>query len=95
MFPCLCPAPQICNPYYCLIHPQVKEMLDQAFFDQKKYAQGGWVTGLKYEDEILDLLRVRILCVGCASFRKAGIVKRGCCRSLGSWGDYACSHMRV
>ena len=37
---------------------QVKAMLDEAWYDQRKFAEGGWVTGLKYEDEIQDLLRV-------------------------------------
>ena len=36
-------------------------MLDCAFYDQCKFLEGGWVDGLKYEDEILDLLRVRPL----------------------------------
>lgn len=33
-------------------------MLDQAFYDQSKFLDGGWVDGLKYEDEVLDLLQV-------------------------------------
>ncbi len=33
-------------------------MLDAAWFDQSQYADGGWVTGLKYEDEVLDMLQV-------------------------------------
>jgi hypothetical protein len=33
-------------------------MLDCAFYDQSKFLEGGWVDSLKYEDEILDLLRV-------------------------------------
>jgi hypothetical protein len=37
---------------------QVAEMLDCAFYDQSKFLEGGWVDGLKYEDEILDLLQV-------------------------------------
>lgn len=41
-------------------------MLDQAYYDQAKFLEGGWVDGLKYEDEVLDLLQVksmRCLCV--------------------------------
>lgn len=38
---------------------EVAAMLDSGFFDQKDYLQGGWVDGLKYEDEVLDLLQER------------------------------------
>lgn len=41
-----------------MTHLQVAEMLDSAFYDQSKFLEGGWVDGLKYEDEILDLLQV-------------------------------------
>ena len=46
------------SAYSCML--QVKAMLDEAWYDQRKFAEGGWVTGLKYEDEIQDLLRVRL-----------------------------------
>ena len=38
---------------------QVKEMLDQAYFDADEYEAEGWVDQLKYEWEILDELEAR------------------------------------
>lgn len=34
-------------------------MLDDGIFDMQKYVDGGWVTGLKYDDEILEDLKKR------------------------------------
>lgn len=34
-------------------------MLEEGIFDMKRFAEGGWVTALKYEDEIIDDLKVR------------------------------------
>jgi hypothetical protein len=51
-------------------HLQVAEMLDCAFYDQSKFLEGGWVDGLKYEDEILDLLRVSHPVSLCFRFQK-------------------------
>lgn len=38
---------------------QVEEMLNAGFFDMKDYAEGGWVTALKYESEVIDELKQR------------------------------------
>lgn len=34
-------------------------MLNEGIFDMQKYVDGGWVTALKYEDEVLDDLKKR------------------------------------
>lgn len=34
-------------------------MLDEGIFDMQKYVDGGWVTGLKYDDEVLEDLKKR------------------------------------
>ena len=34
-------------------------MLDAGIIKAAGYAEGGWVTGLKYEDEILEDLKAR------------------------------------
>ena len=38
---------------------QVKEMLDAGIFDMQQYVDGGWITGLKYDDEVLEDLKKR------------------------------------
>lgn len=38
---------------------QVEAMLNEGIFDMQKYVDGGWVTALKYEDEVLDDLKKR------------------------------------
>ena len=43
----------------CLQMPQVEEMLDAGYFDMKDYLEGGWVTGLRYESEVIDDLKQR------------------------------------
>ena len=37
----------------------MKEMLDAGIIKASGYAEGGWVTGLKYEDEIREDLKAR------------------------------------
>ena len=34
-------------------------MLDEGIFDMQKFVDGGWVTGLKYDDELLEDLKKR------------------------------------
>lgn len=34
-------------------------MLNAGIFDMQKYVDGGWVTGLRYEDEVMDDLKQR------------------------------------
>ena len=34
-------------------------MLDEGVFDMARFAEGGWVDGLKYEDEVEELLKPR------------------------------------
>lgn len=34
-------------------------MLDEAIYKMERYVEGGWLTGLKYEDEILKDLEKR------------------------------------
>ena len=34
-------------------------MLDEAIYKMERYVEGGWLTGLKYEDEILADLEKR------------------------------------
>ena len=38
---------------------QVEAMLNEGIFDMQQYVDGGWVTGLKYEDEVMDDLKKR------------------------------------
>lgn len=38
---------------------QVEEMLNAGIFDMQQYADDGWVTGLKYEDEVREDLKKR------------------------------------
>ena len=38
---------------------QVEEMLNAGIFDMQQYADEGWVTGLKYEDEVREDLKKR------------------------------------
>ena len=38
---------------------QVAAMLDEGVFDMARFAEGGWVDGLKYEDEVEELLKPR------------------------------------
>lgn len=33
--------------------------MNEGIFDMQKYVDGGWVTGLKYEDEVMDDLKKR------------------------------------
>lgn len=34
--------------------------MDRGYYDNQYFLDGGWVDGLKYEDEVLDLLNVRL-----------------------------------
>lgn len=34
-------------------------MLNEGIFDMQKFVDGGWVTGLRYEDEVMDDLKTR------------------------------------
>ena len=34
-------------------------MLNAGFYDMKDYLDGGWVTGLKYESEVIEDLKER------------------------------------
>lgn len=34
--------------------------MDRGYYDNQFFLDGGWVDGLKYEDEVLDLLNVRL-----------------------------------
>ncbi|KAK9824686.1 hypothetical protein WJX72_012391 [[Myrmecia] bisecta] len=38
---------------------EVEELLDAGLYDMEKVAAGGWLTGLRYEDEILEDLKKR------------------------------------
>ena len=38
---------------------QVADMLDAGFFEMKDYLEGGWVTGLRYESDVLKDLKER------------------------------------
>jgi len=38
---------------------EVEELIDQGHYDNQKFLDGGWVDGLKYEDEVLDSLYAR------------------------------------
>lgn len=51
---------------------EVTEMLDQGFYDQKDYLNGGWVDGLLYQDEVEDKLFER---VGMKKDKKTGLWK--------------------
>ena len=43
----------------CFTLLQVQDMLDAGFVDVTEYAEQGWLTGLKYEDEIITDLEKR------------------------------------
>lgn len=34
-------------------------MLNEGIFDMQKFVDGGWITGLRYEDEVMDDLKKR------------------------------------
>lgn len=34
-------------------------MLNEGIFDMQKFVDGGWITALKYEDEVMDDLKKR------------------------------------
>ncbi|KAL3146137.1 hypothetical protein ABBQ38_015479 [Trebouxia sp. C0009 RCD-2024] len=38
---------------------EVEAMLNEGIFDMQKYVDGGWITGLRYEDEVMDDLKKR------------------------------------
>ena len=40
-------------------HEDVITMLDKGIYDMEEFQSGGWVTGLKYSDEITDDLKKR------------------------------------
>ena len=40
-------------------HEDVIAMLDKGIYDMEEFQSGGWVTGLKYSDEITDDLKKR------------------------------------
>jgi hypothetical protein len=31
--------------------------LEEGVYDMKQFVEGGWVTALKYEDEVIDILK--------------------------------------
>lgn len=41
-------------------------MLDEGIYDVAQFKEGGWVTDLKYEDEINDMLKPKTGAVFCA-----------------------------
>lgn len=43
----------------CASNPQVRELLDAGIYDVAQLASGGWLDGLKYEDELIDDLKKR------------------------------------
>ena len=38
---------------------QAEEMLNQGIFKMEEYVEGGWLSGLRYEDEVLKDLEKR------------------------------------
>lgn len=38
---------------------EVEAMLNEGIFDMQKFVDGGWITALKYEDEVMDDLKTR------------------------------------
>jgi hypothetical protein len=38
---------------------QVEAMIDEGIYRMDRYVEGGWITGLKYEDEIIADLEKR------------------------------------
>ena len=68
-------------------------MLDAGIIKAAGYAEGGWVTGLKYEDEIREDLKartsgkadeLRLVCPLSPSLDQFLVFKpEGCCRLLG------------
>lgn len=55
---------------------QVQSLLDEGVFDNERYKEGGWVTDLWYEDQVLQALKER-------TGGKPDII-RGVCPSLHS-----------
>ena len=38
---------------------EVAALLEEGVYDMKRFLEGGWVTALKYEDEVLEDLKER------------------------------------
>ena len=58
---------------------EVEELLDSGVYDMERFLEGGWVDGLKYEDEVNDLIKERtggkddeIRVVGLKKYSKVG-----------------------
>ena len=41
---------------------ELSALLDEGVYDMERFLEGGWVTGLKYEDEVLADLKKRVGC---------------------------------
>ena len=54
----VCDSVGVFTPLLCLLLLQeVKALLDKGVYDMQELADGGWVTALKYEDEIIGDLK--------------------------------------
>ena len=46
----------------CYPFQELSALLEEGVYDMERFLEGGWVTGLKYEDEVLADLKLRIGC---------------------------------
>ena len=63
-FPALCTSELlpffVVHPTKCVALPlQVEAVIDAGVYDMETLAKEKWVTGLKYNDEVIDMLKER------------------------------------
>jgi hypothetical protein len=55
-----CSKPSIPPPTRAIMHAQeVVAMLEEGIFDMQRLLEGGWVSSLKYEDEVIEDLKAK------------------------------------
>ena len=47
------------SPHRSFTFQEVAALLEEGVYDMKRFLEGGWVTALKYEDEVLEDLKER------------------------------------
>ena len=66
---------------------QVEAMLNEGIFDMQMYVDGGWVTGVKYEDEVMDDLKKR---TGGKADKLRSVSLHVCAASNSAHPEYVC-----
>jgi hypothetical protein len=64
----------------------VKALLDKGVYDMQELADGGWVTALRYEDEIVEDLKKK---TGGKDDEVSGVKGWGG-KGLGEWDEVRC-----